>query len=73
MNTRPLLDEILRLPPGERLRLVEDIWDSLTASSDDVPLPDWHLQLLDDRLADPGEQGVRTWEEVRANARRGRG
>ena len=73
MTARPILDEILRLPPDQRLRLVEDIWDSLAASPDDVPVPDWHRELLDDRLADPGERASRTWEEVQANARRARG
>ena len=73
MTARPLLDEILRLPPDQRLRLVEDIWESLAASPADVPVPEWHADLLDDRLADPRELGTRTWEEVRANVRRLRG
>ena len=73
MSARPILDEILRLPPEQRLRLVEDIWDSLATSPADVPVPAWHRDVLDDRLADPRELGTRTWDEVRANARRPRG
>ena len=72
MSARPILEEILRLPPDQRLRLVEDIWESLAASPADVPVPDWHRELLDERLADPGEQPARTWDEVQAAARRGR-
>lgn len=73
MSAHRVLDEVLRLPPDQRLRLVEDIWASLAAAPADVPVPDWHRELLDDRLADPGERATRTWDEVRANARRARG
>jgi putative addiction module component (TIGR02574 family) len=70
MSHRAILDEILRLPPDQRLRLVEDIWESLAASPQSVPVPEWHRQLLDDRLADPSEQPSRSWEDVKASARR---
>ena len=71
MDARPILDEILRLPPDQRLQLVEDIWESLAASPADVPVPEWHRVLLEERLADPGEEPSRTWDEVQARARRG--
>lgn len=60
MSARPILEEILRLPPDQRLQLVEDIWESLAASPADVSVPDWHRELLDERLATPGEQPSRT-------------
>ena len=72
MSARPILEEILRLPPDQRLRLVEDIWESLAASPADVPVPEWHRAVLDERLADPGEAAGRSWDEVQANARRAR-
>jgi putative addiction module component (TIGR02574 family) len=65
-----LRDQIMRLPPAERLRLVEDIWDSLTVSPDEVPVPDWHLEELERRLADPAEEATLTWEQVREKPRR---
>lgn len=73
MSARPILEEILRLPPDQRLKLLEDIWESLAASPSDVPVPDWHRELLDERLADEGEQASRSWDEVKARARRPRG
>lgn len=72
MSQRALRTEILRLPPAERLELLEEIWESLAQSPDAVPVPDWHRELLDERLADPAERGTRTWEEVQENARRRR-
>ena len=72
MSQRRLRDEILQLPPAERLQLVEEIWGSLAQSPDAVPVPDWHRELLDDRLANPAEEATRTWEQVQENARRHR-
>jgi putative addiction module component (TIGR02574 family) len=65
-----LRDQIMRLPPAERLRLVEDIWDSLTVSPDEVPVPGWHREELERRLADPSEEATLTWEQIREKPRR---
>lgn len=43
--------EILKLPPEERLRLVELIWESLSATPEAVPLSEAHLAAIDDELA----------------------
>jgi len=51
MTPNALLDEILRLPPDQRLKLVEDVWDSLAASPDEVGVPQWHRDELDRRHA----------------------
>ncbi len=72
MSAHPILGEILRLPADQRLQLVEDIWESLAASPADVAVPGWHRELLDERLVDAQERGIRTWDEVQANARRAR-
>jgi putative addiction module component (TIGR02574 family) len=66
MTPSVLLDEILRLPADQRLKLVEDIWDSLAASPTTVPVPPWHRDELDRRLANPSEQATLTWDDVRA-------
>jgi len=73
MTAKALLDEILRLPPDERLRLVEDIWDSLAATDAQMPVPDWHRQELDRRLADRSEQATLAWTDVRSRLRRAKG
>ena len=69
MTPKALLDEILRLPVDERLRLVEDVWDSIAATPEAVPVPDWHKAELDRRLANPDPGPSLTWEEVRAKLR----
>lgn len=73
MTPKALLDKILRLPADERLRLVEDIWDSLAEASDHVPVPEWHREELDRRLADRSERANISWNEVRSRLRRAKG
>lgn len=67
-----LVAEILALPVAERVRLVEAIWDSISAVPDALPLTEWQKQELDRRLAEfeanPDEGS--TLEEVFARIRR---
>jgi putative addiction module component (TIGR02574 family) len=66
------IDEILKLPIEERLRLVELIWESIAATPSAVPLGDAHRAVIDERLAeharDPDD--VVTRNEVLIEARR---
>ena len=73
MTPKALLEEILRFPPDERLRLVEEIWDSLAATAERVPVPEWHRKELDRRLADRSEQATLSWPEVRSRLRGAKG
>jgi len=66
--------EILALPVADRVRLVEAVWDSISAVPEALPLTDWQRQELDRRLAelesDP-DAGA-SLEEVFARIRRGK-
>jgi len=68
MNTQPLRDQILGLPPKERFELLADVWDSFAAEPEAVPVPDWHRAELDRRLANP-DPGHLTWTEVQKQSR----
>jgi putative addiction module component (TIGR02574 family) len=68
MTKQALLSEILRLPPEERIELLGEAWDALAASPDDVPIPEWHVEEVERRLADPDQKYV-PWEEVRDRLR----
>ena len=61
-----LLAEALKLSPGDRLRMIEALWE--TPSDEDIPVTPEERALLDARLADleanPGDQSP--WSEVRA-------
>jgi putative addiction module component (TIGR02574 family) len=61
------LAEILDLPAGERIRVVQTIWESVIRNPDDVPVTEAQRRELDARLAafeldqDPGEP----WEKIK--------
>ncbi len=46
------LAEILKLPAEEKLRLVELLWESLSASPSAIPLGDAHRAAIDEALAE---------------------
>lgn len=66
MNTIPM-SEILKLSVSERIQLVEDIWDSIAADPETLPLTDEQRAELDARIddaeANPG--AGQPWSEVR--------
>lgn len=61
-------------PPGfddlsveEKLDYVQSLWDRIVTHPEDLPVPDWHQRILQERLAahraDPA--AARPWDEVR--------
>jgi putative addiction module component (TIGR02574 family) len=63
------------LPVADRLKLIEDLWDSIeAAASDPLPLPDWHRNEIDRRLdaLDAGASIGAPWSEVRGRIAGGR-
>ncbi|MGE3916080.1 MAG: addiction module protein [Hyphomicrobiaceae bacterium] len=67
MTDMPKMSDLLRLPPADRLAIAEALWSSLTTEPDGVPVPDWHRDVLNERIAKddhddgPGEG----WLELR--------
>ncbi len=57
------LAELRALPVDERLKLIEELWDSIDATTESLPLPDWHRAEIDRRL-DQLDGGA-SWHEVR--------
>jgi putative addiction module component (TIGR02574 family) len=67
----PSLD-IDRLTPAERLRLIEQLWESLRTMASAVPLTPQQREELDQRLDDleqSGPEGI-PWDEVLRNIRK---
>ncbi len=63
-----LATEISRLTPAEKLQLVEELWDTLAAHPDQLPIPASHAKLLDEDQAsyqaNPAQGSP--WPEVKA-------
>lgn len=68
MGTNAKALGIDRLSVAERMRLVEEIWDSIVEESDELEVPQSHLDELDRRLAahraDP--LAGSSWHDVKA-------
>jgi putative addiction module component (TIGR02574 family) len=69
-NLEQLGIDRLRVP--ERLELIGLIWDSITATDETLPIPDWHIRELEHRRAaaeaDPGASIP--WEVVKDGLKR---
>jgi putative addiction module component (TIGR02574 family) len=65
---RTALDEILELPVPDRLRVVDEIWESIVAAPEALPVPQSQRDELDRRLKlhqeDP--EAATPWETVRS-------
>lgn len=66
------LKEILKLSVSERVQLAEDIWDSIVAAPESLPVTDAQEHELDIRRhahsKDPAS--TRSWEEVRTSLKK---
>lgn len=65
--TNPHLNELLRLPPAERLEAIAELWDSLDDQAGLFPLSDAERSELDRRIAEDevdSSPGV-PWSELR--------
>jgi len=51
----------------EKLRVMEALWDDLCQNEGDVPVPQWHKALLDERetLIEQGRAEFRDWETAK--------
>jgi putative addiction module component (TIGR02574 family) len=71
---KPPKVDIAKLSAKDRLRLIEDLWESLSDQPDNVPITDAQRQELDrrlDGLEGGGTDGI-PWEDVLKQLRRRR-
>jgi len=62
------LDELLKLSVTERIQLAEDLWNSIAAEPEALPLTDAQQAEVKRRLVehDRAPESAMPWEEVRA-------
>jgi putative addiction module component (TIGR02574 family) len=67
----PTADSIFDLSPSEKLQLVEDLWDDLAATPDEVPVHDWQKEELARRKANlmKHPESALAWDEVKRRVR----
>ena len=63
---------IKQLSVAERLDLIGVLWDSIPDSLEELPIPEWHREELERRLAaaDADPDVAIPWEEVRQRLRK---
>lgn len=45
-----IIAEIKSMPISERIMLMEEIWDTLCHEAEEIQSPDWHGEILKNRL-----------------------
>ena len=70
LNINPF-EEIKKLSMAERILLVQDIWDSIFSSAEDLPIADEQKKELDSRLEtyQHNPKSGKSWKDVRDNIR----
>ncbi len=66
-------------PPGfedlsvdEQIDFVQSLWDRITATAEQVPVPEWHRQIIQERVAPyhANPTAGRPWADARADIAR---
>jgi putative addiction module component (TIGR02574 family) len=60
--------DIHQLSRAEKILLVQQLWDEIAAEPDELPLPGWQEQALQEGLAayERNPQAVSSWDEAKA-------
>ena len=51
----------------EKLQIMEALWEDLSARTQDVPVPQWHRDVLDsrERMIESGEAKFEDWDSAK--------
>ncbi len=73
MPQPPSPQDIEHLSVPQRLELITLLWESIPNSPEALPVPEWHRQELEQRLAaaEANPDSALPWEELRARLREG--
>ena len=47
----------------DQIEYVQELWDKITSRPEEVPVPDWHLEIIKERLARENPDEGTPWEE----------
>ena len=77
--TCPMSQPVPLPPPGfdelsvdEKIDYLQSLWDRIAATPETVPVPDWHREILDQRLKDleANPESGDSWDVVQERLRR---
>ena len=63
--------EIRQMPFPEKLALLESLWIELSSEPDQIDIPQWHKDILDERMreAESGSVEIIDWEVAKQQIR----
>ena len=73
MSIDSILSSFRELPPEDKIRLVQDLWDQIAQEIARMPLTEFQRRLLDERLADEANNpdDVEPWTKAKDDILRG--
>jgi putative addiction module component (TIGR02574 family) len=59
------------LTVADKLLLMERLWEDLSRHPEDIPIPDWHKEILSERIASvrEGRAKFQDWDEAKKRLR----
>lgn len=59
--------DLKQMTVPDKLRLMEALWDELCSREEEIPVPDWHKRVLDERerQIEEGEATFGEWEAAK--------
>ena len=66
------IDELLKLPPTEKLKIIEALWSDLADDEESFASPEWHEETLRKTEAEfaAGRIEILDWEEAKKELRK---
>jgi hypothetical protein len=63
--------DIRQMPLSDKLAMLEALWEEISSEPDQVEIPQWHKDILDERLmaAERGEVEIIDWEIAKKQVR----
>lgn len=58
-------EEFESMSRDEQVEFVQNLWDRIAGAEHEVPIPAWHLSVLEERLDSRNPESDTAWEEVR--------
>jgi Putative addiction module component len=66
------ISQPLSPPPGfeqltktQQIHYVQQLWDLIATPDDELPIPQWHLEIVNERVASQSNSMLSTWNDVR--------
>ena len=70
------ISQPLSPPPGfeqltktQQIDYVQQLWDLIITTSDELPVPQWHLEIVSERVTSQSPTSFSSWDEVKQRLR----